>query len=84
MSMKIFSLLGNVRRFRIIRAISVRDKLTMRDVSKILNVSDKLADQYLRSLVDCGALSSKKTGGTVYYCLKHDNKAMSAIKAAFF
>ena len=78
----IFNILSNVNRFRIFRSLIKHDKLTGRDIAKILKISNSLASQHLRKLETSGILVKKKAGRTAYYSLNPRNQSVMAVRIA--
>lgn len=64
---KIFSLLGNDVRIKIVRLFLECERLCVCDLSDILGMNQSAISQHLRKLKDGGLLQNKREGMTVYY-----------------
>ncbi len=64
---KIFSLLGNNIRLKIIYLILKKDKMCVCDFSDVLEMKQSPISQHLRKLKDAGVLENKRDGLTIFY-----------------
>ncbi|RMG82775.1 MAG: ArsR family transcriptional regulator [Bacteroidetes bacterium] len=71
---KLFALLGNEVRLKIMYLIAKEEKICVCDLSDVLNMSVSAISQHLRKLKDGGVLSFYKEGQTIYYFLHPDYK----------
>ncbi len=67
---KLFSLLGNEVRLKIIRLFLDYDKMCVCDLSDVLEMNQSPISQHLRKLKDGGILVSKRNGMTIFYSVK--------------
>jgi len=66
---KVFSLLGNEVRLKIIYLIMKYEKLCVCDLSDILGMNQSPISQHLRKLKDAGILENRREGLTVFYSI---------------
>ncbi len=64
---KIFSLLGNEVRLKIVFLIMKNEKLCVCDISDILQMKQSPISQHLRKLKDAGVLENYRDGLTIFY-----------------
>ncbi|NOX15050.1 MAG: winged helix-turn-helix transcriptional regulator [Epsilonproteobacteria bacterium] len=72
---KVFSLLGNEIRLKIIALFLHFDTLCVCDLSDILGVAQSPISQHLRKLKDGGLIESKRNGMTILYFICKSEKA---------
>jgi len=73
---KIFALLGNEVRLKIIILLLNVERLCVCDISDILKVNQSPVSQHLRKLKDVGLLENTREGITIYYKIPQDNQAL--------
>ncbi|PHR71076.1 MAG: transcriptional regulator [Arcobacter sp.] len=71
---KLFSLLGNEVRLKIIYLILKYKRLCVCDFVDILEVNQSPISQHLRKLKDTGILENQREGSAVYYFIKNSMK----------
>ncbi len=71
---KVFSLLGNEVRLKIIYLIIKYEKLCVCDFSDILGMNQSPISQHLRKLKDAGILENRREGLTVFYFIPNSKK----------
>ncbi len=71
---KIFSLLGNEVRIKIVFLIIKYEKLCVCDISDILEMNQSPISQHLRKLKDAGILENKRDGLTIFYFIPNHMK----------
>ncbi|MDF1878669.1 winged helix-turn-helix transcriptional regulator [Sulfurimonas sp. SAG-AH-194-C20] len=64
---KLFALLGNEVRLKIIRLFLCYEKMCVCDLSDVLEMNQSPISQHLRKLKDGGLLVNKRDGMTVFY-----------------
>jgi len=64
---KVFALLGNEVRLKIITLLLNVERLCVCDISDILKVNQSPVSQHLRKLKDAGLLENIREGITIYY-----------------
>ncbi len=64
---KIFALLGNDTRLKIIILFLQIDRMCVCDLSDVLGMNQSPISQHLRKLKDGGVLESKREGMTIFY-----------------
>jgi len=67
---KIFSLLGNEVRLKIIKLFLNYEKMCVCDLSDVLAMKQSPISQHLRKLKDGGLLFSKRDGMTIFYSIE--------------
>jgi DNA-binding transcriptional ArsR family regulator len=72
---KIFSLLGNEIRLKIIRIFLEYENLCVCDLSDILGMSQSPISQHLRKLKDGGLVVNRREGMTIFYYIPKEKKA---------
>lgn len=71
---KIFSLLGNEVRLKIIYLLLMHDKLCVCDFTDILKVNQSPVSQHLRKLKDASILENQRHGLTIFYFISKKMK----------
>ena len=71
---KLFSLLGNEVRLKIIYLFLHVERVCVCDLSDILHMNQSPISQHLRKLKDAGLLESKREGMTVFYFIPNAQK----------
>ena len=71
-SSKLFNLVGNETRLKILFIIKNEKEVCVCDLSDILNISVSAISQQLRKLKDGNLLKKRKDGQTIYYTLNED------------
>ncbi|PHR54162.1 MAG: transcriptional regulator [Arcobacter sp.] len=69
---KLFSLLGNDVRLKIVRLFLCYEKMCVCDLADVLEMKQSPISQHLRKLKDGGILENKRDGMTIFYFLKED------------
>lgn len=64
---KVFSLLGNDVRLKIVYLLLENEKMCVCDLSDILQMKQSATSQHLRKLKDGGILGNKRDGLTIFY-----------------
>ena len=64
---KLFSLLGNEVRLKIVRLFLCYEKMCVCDLSDVLQMKQSPVSQHLRKLKDGGILKNKRDGMTIFY-----------------
>ncbi len=67
---KLFALLGNEVRLKIVQLFLCYEKLCVCDLSDILKMKQSPVSQHLRKLKDGGILVSKRDGMTIFYSIE--------------
>ncbi|MDP2631384.1 MAG: metalloregulator ArsR/SmtB family transcription factor [Candidatus Uhrbacteria bacterium] len=75
----VFKVLSDVNRYRIFSLLAKQPKLTVSDISRILNISLPLASQHIKILVHARLLKKERDGKKVFPKLEHDNPFVQAI-----
>ena len=73
---KLFSLLGNEVRLKIMYLFLHVERVCVCDLSDILHMNQSPISQHLRKLKDAGLLESKLEGMTIFYAIPSDKKAL--------
>ncbi|PHS37132.1 MAG: transcriptional regulator [Sulfurovum sp.] len=71
---KIFALLGNEVRLKMMTVFVNVDSVCVCDLSDILKMNQSPISQHLRKLKDAGLLESKREGMTIFYSIPSDQK----------
>jgi len=71
---KLFSLLGNEVRLKIVRLFLCYEKMCVCDLADVLEMKQSPISQHLRKLKDGAILENKRDGMTIFYFLKEDIK----------
>ncbi len=71
---KIFLLLGNSVRLKIVKLFLHFEKMCVCDLSDVLKMKQSPISQHLRKLKDGAILDSKRDGMTVFYSLRGEMK----------
>lgn len=74
----VFKALSDVNRYRIFRILVEQPKLTVSNISQILNISLPLASQHIKILVHNNLLQKERKGKTIIPKLKDDNPFVKA------
>jgi len=69
---KLFSLLGNEVRLKIVRLFLCYEKMCVCDLADVLEMKQSPISQHLRKLKDGGILKSKRDGMTIFYSIQTD------------
>ncbi len=77
---KIFSLLGEVGRMKILLAL-FEGELCVSHICEITGSKQSITSQHLRKLKDCNIIKSRRDGNQVLYSLK-DNHVVEIIRLA--
>jgi DNA-binding transcriptional ArsR family regulator len=64
---KVFALLGNEVRLKIVTLLLNVERLCVCDISDILKINQSPISQHLRKLKDAGLLENAREGITIYY-----------------
>ena len=79
---RIFQVLGDETRAKIIYALSLTDRLCVCDISQIVGLSLPAVSHHLRVLRELNMAHAKKEGKTVFYSLADDHVASLVKQAA--
>ncbi len=71
-NVKLFSLLGNDVRLKIVRLFLCYEKMCVCDLADVLEMKQSPISQHLRKLKDGGILKSKRDGMTIFYSIQAD------------
>ena len=71
---RLFALLGNEVRLRIVLLLLYKERLCVCDLADILKMRQPPVSQHLRKLKDAGVLVNRRKGMTVYYRIANDYK----------
>ena len=71
---KLFLLLGNEVRLKIVRLFLCYEKICVCDLADVLQMKQSPISQHLRKLKDGGILENKRDGMTIFYFLNTDIK----------
>jgi DNA-binding transcriptional ArsR family regulator len=74
-----FKALSDVNRYRIFRISAEHPKLTVSDISRILNISLPLASQHIKILAQANLLQKERSGKIVFTKLEHDNPFVKVV-----
>ena len=69
---KLFSLLGNEVRLKIVRLFLCYEKMCVCDLADVLEMKQSPISQHLRKLKDGGVLKSERDGMTIFYSIEKD------------
>jgi len=69
---KLFSLLGNEVRLKIVRLFLCYEKMCVCDLADVLEMKQSPISQHLRKLKDGGILKSVRDGMTIFYSIEED------------
>ena len=69
---KLFSLLGNEVRLKIVRLFLCYEKMCVCDLADVLDMKQSPISQHLRKLKDGGVLKNKRDGMTVFYSIEEN------------
>lgn len=72
---KVFSLLGNEVRLKIMYLFLQYEKMCVCDLGDVLEMNQSPISQHLRKLKDAGLLENKREGMTIFYSITSDVKA---------
>lgn len=75
----IFKILGDTNRYRIFEMLSKKEKITVSNIAKILEISVPLASQHLKILAQAKILKKEKIGQRIYFELAHTSRITRAI-----
>ena len=75
----VFKVLSDVNRYRIFRLLIEQPKLSVGDISQILNISLPLASQHIKKLTDSDLLQKERDGKKIFTTLKHKNPFVPGI-----
>ena len=76
---KVFSVLGDKSRYRIIELLARNEKLCVSDLAAILDISLSCASQHLRILEMSGLVESERSGQTICYRYKVHSKLQTLV-----
>lgn len=79
----LFSILSNIKRFRIFYSLTLIKQLSFKDLKKILNINDSLVTYHLQKLELSNVLSKNKNKNIFYYSLNLKNKNVAKLKKFF-
>jgi len=71
---KLFSLLGNDVRLKIVRLFLCYEKMCVCDLADVLKMKQSPISQHLRKLKDGGILQNKRDGMTIFYFVNPNMK----------
>lgn len=71
---KLFALLGNEVRYKIILLLLNVERICVCDLADILQMNQSPISQHLRKLKDSGILKNKREGMTIYYAIAPEKK----------
>ena len=71
---KLFALLGNEVRFKIVLLLLNVERVCVCDLADILKMNQSPISQHLRKLKDAGILENKREGMTIYYAIASAKK----------
>lgn len=80
----IFNILGNIKRFRIFRALTMHDALTSGELSTALNISTSLLSKHLKKLELGEVVVKNRSGKEVQYSLNRANNSVISVRAILF
>jgi len=69
---KLFSLLGNDVRLKIVRLFLCYEKMCVCDLADVLQMNQSPISQHLRKLKDAGILKSQRDGMTIFYSVEEN------------
>ena len=75
----VFKVLSDVNRYRIFRLLIEQPKLSVSDISQILDISLPLASQHIKKLTDSDLLQKERDGKKIFTRLKHKNPFVPGI-----
>jgi transcription initiation factor IIE alpha subunit len=79
----IFGFLGDLYHYRIVSSLYEHKMLTVQDIAKVLNTTNKQSLRYLNKLESDNILLKGKKGTVVYYLLNPDNRNVSVLGSLF-
>lgn len=74
-----FKVLSDVNRYRIFRLLTAEPKLSVSNISQILNISLPLASQHIKILAAANFLQKERHGKKIYTKLERANPFVPAI-----
>lgn len=77
-----FDALGEPNRCLIFRALLKKKDVSVGQLASALGISESLASQHLKVLLQAGLVSKKKVGKNVYYLINNNDPVVSALKKA--
>jgi len=77
-----FDALGEPNRCLIFRALLKEQNANVRDIAGVIGISESLASQHLKVLLQSGLVDRKKNGKNVYYRVNRDDNLVMALQKA--
>lgn len=77
-----FDALGEPNRCLIFRALLKKNDVSVGQIASAVGISESLASQHLKVLLQAGLVERKKTGKNVYYQVNADDTLVGALKKA--
>jgi ArsR family transcriptional regulator len=77
-----FDALGEPNRCLIFRALLKGERVRVGDVAKVVGISDSLASQHLKILLNADLIDKSKEGKNVYYSVSATNPLIGALQKA--
>ena len=77
-----FDALGEPKRCLIFRALLKGQSVRVGDVAKVVGISDSLASQHLKTLMQAELIEKSKEGKSVYYSVNAANPLIGALQKA--
>jgi DNA-binding transcriptional ArsR family regulator len=77
-----FDALGEPNRCLIFRALLKQQNVSVGQLASAVGISESLASQHLKVLLQANLVSKKKDGKNVYYQIHDDDPLVSALKKA--
>lgn len=78
----VFDALGEPNRCLMFRALLREDNINVSQLAKVLGISESLASQHLKVLLQAGLVDKRKDGKNVYYSVNDNDSLVSALKRA--
>jgi DNA-binding transcriptional ArsR family regulator len=77
-----FDALGEPNRCLIFRALLKKSVVNVGQIASAIGISESLASQHLKILLQAGLVERKKIGKNVYYQVNNDDALVDALKKA--
>jgi ArsR family transcriptional regulator len=77
-----FDALGEPNRCLIFRALLKKQDVSVGQLASVVGISESLASQHLKVLLQAGLVNKKKAGKNVYYQVNGGDALVSALKKA--
>ena len=79
---EVFNALSEPNRCLIFRALLKGKPVRVSDLARVIGISDPLASQHLKTLLQAALVTKRKDGKNVYYSVNHANPLVEALQKA--